>query len=186
MRQVMVDSMNTPSPRQAASSWAPRRVLDQRQRPAQARNPATPPPRSRSSRRAPISRVKMMTRVWPGSPKTSTRLWMAAAVPLNTFPPTMTQPTQTPASSDGTAWRLTTARPIASSGGMTESQPYGCGSILLLAALSVAHRDVVEGGRGPGEGQGHSGNRIVEQGSSFGRMVPRSASVVATSLGGCL
>ena len=51
-----------------------------------------------------MSRVKMTTRVCPGSPKTSIRLWMAETVPRNGSPPAaMTHPTQTPASSEGTA-----------------------------------------------------------------------------------
>ena len=49
---------------------------------------------------------------------------MAEAVPPSGSPPAaIIQPTQTPASSDGTACRLATASPIARTGGTTESQP---------------------------------------------------------------
>ena len=51
---------------------------------------------------------------------------MVAAVPPNRLPPAaMIQPTQMPASSEGTAWRLPTAKPTASTGGTIESQPNG-------------------------------------------------------------
>ena len=49
----------------------------------------------------------------------------AAVAGSGCHPVTMSQPTQMPASSDGSARRVTIARPIASAGGRSESHPNG-------------------------------------------------------------
>ena len=88
-----------------------------------------PPPRCIRIKSEPISIVKTITRVCPGSRNTSISAAMPSPVPTTGFHPAwMTQPTQTPPISDGVTCRVAIAMPIASSGGTIDTMPKVSGS----------------------------------------------------------